>query len=240
MSIQSSFEKIRVINGSWLKIIAVVCMLIDHIGYLILPHFDLCSESIALLGMEFTIIKICRLIGRLSFPIFAFLITEGFKHTRNRKKYGINLFIFALISEVPYDLLLKGKFFFLGSQNVFFTLLLGFLVLYILENVKGNIEKSIYIFGVVVAAMLLSCDYGVKGVALIALLYILKEQLPVASVLSYGLLSGGLAAWCAFVPINLYNGKRGFIKGKFMKYSFYAFYPVHMLVLVIIKKCILM
>jgi hypothetical protein len=237
---QNFEEKIKIINGSWLKIIAVVSMVIDHLAFLILPHFDLFGEPIEVLGKEFTIIKICRLIGRLAFPIFAFLITEGFSHTKNHKKYGANLLIFAVISEIPYNLFLSGKVFNVSSQNVYFTLFLGFLAVYILENVKINVEKAVYIFGIVVLAMLIKCDYGAKGVILIVLLHLLRNQLPLASVLSYGVLSGGLAAWCAFVPINMYSGKRGFIKGNVMKYAFYAFYPVHLVIFFAIKKFILL
>lgn len=105
---------------------------------------------------------------------------------------------------------------------------------------KTDTERAIYIFGIVILSLVLKGDYGVKGVILIILLYLLKNQLPLASVLSLGLLSGGVAAWCAFLPINMYNGKRGFIKGEFMKYAFYAFYPVHMLILFVIKKFILL
>lgn len=237
---QNAFEKIKIINGSWLKIIAVVCMLIDHLAYLILPYFDVCGESFEILGKTVSIVKICRLIGRLAFPIFAFLITEGFSHTKNYKKYGLNLLTFAIVSEIPFNLFISGKVFNLNSQNVFFTLFLGFLALYILENMKTDTEKAIYIFGVVILSLLIKGDYGARGVILIVLLYLLKNQLPFASVLSLGLLSGGVAAWCAFVPINMYNGKRGFIKGKFMKYAFYAFYPVHLFILFAIKKFILL
>ncbi len=237
---RNALEKVKIINGSWLKIIAVITMLIDHLAYLILPHFDLFCEPIAFLGKEFTILKICRLIGRLAFPIFAFLITEGFTHTKNRKKYGINLLAFALISEIPYNLFFCGKPFYLQSQNVYITLFLGFIALYILENIKNDTEKAIYIFGIVVLSIVLKGDYGVRGVILIILLYLLKNQLPLASALSLGLLSGGGAAWCAFVPINMYNGKRGFIKGKAVKYAFYAFYPVHMLIFYAIRKFIIL
>lgn len=236
----NAFEKVKIINGSLLKIIAVVCMLIDHLAFLILPHLELFSEPIGLFGKEFTIIKLGRLIGRVAFPIFAFLITEGFLHTKNHKKYGINLFAFALVSEIPYNLFLSGKIFNINSQNVYFTLFLGFLALYVLDNIKNDTEKAIYIFGIVVLSLVLKGDYGVKGVILILVLYLLKNQLPLASVLSLGLLSGGVAAWCAFLPINMYNGKRGFIKGKATKYAFYAFYPVHLLILFAIKKFILL
>lgn len=237
---QNAFEKIKIINGSWLKIIAVVCMLIDHLAYLILPYFDICGDTFELLGKTVSIVIICRLIGRLAFPIFAFLITEGFCHTKNHKKYGFKLLAFSILSEIPYNLFFCGKTFFTGSQNVYFTLFLGFLALYILENMKTDTERAIYIFGIVILSLVLKGDYGVKGVILIILLYLLKNQLPLASVLSLGLLSGGVAAWCAFLPINMYNGKRGFIKGEFMKYAFYAFYPVHMLILFVIKKFILL
>ena len=237
---QTIFDNIKIINGSWLKIIAVVSMLIDHIAYLILPHFDLFCEPVEILGKEITVIKICRLIGRLAFPIFAFLITEGFSHTKNHKKYGMNLLAFAVISEIPYNLFLSGKAFNLGSQNVYFTLFLGFVALYILDNIKSDTEKTIYILFVVVLAIFLKGDYGARGVILIILLYLLKNQLPMASVLSYAVLSGGVAAWCAFVPINMYNGKRGFIKGNVMKYAFYVFYPLHMLFLFAVKKFILL
>lgn len=240
LNIENSLEKIKIINGSWLKILAVVCMVIDHVSYLILPHFDLFCQEFDVLGKTYTLIKLLRLVGRLAFPIFAFLITEGFKYTKNQKKYGLNLLAFALISELPYNMFFCGRVFYLGSQNVFVTLFLGFLALYVLENIHTDTEKAIYIFGIVVLALLLRCDYGAKGVILIILLYLLKNQLPFASVLSLGLLSGGIAAWCAFVPINMYNGKRGFIKGKFLKYAFYGFYPAHMLILYAIKKFVLM
>ena len=146
----------------------------------------------------------------------------------------------ALISEIPYNLFFCGKPFYLQSQNVYITLFLGFIALYILENIKNDTEKAIYIFGIVVLSIVLKGDYGVRGVILIILLYLLKNQLPLASALSLGLLSGGAAAWCAFVPINMYNGKRGFIKGKAVKYAFYAFYPVHMLIFYAIRKFIIL
>ncbi len=237
---QNAFEKIKIINGSWLKILAVVCMLIDHLAFLILPYFDVCYESYGFLGKEVSIIIICRWIGRLAFPIFAFLVTEGFFYTRNRKKYGLNLFAFAIISEIPFNLFVSGKIFNLNSQNVFFTLFLGFLALYILENIKTDTEKTIYVFGVVVLSLLIKGDYGARGVILIVLLYFFKNQLPFASVLSLGLLSGGVPAWCAFVPINMYNGERGFIKGRVAKYAFYAFYPIHLFIMFAIKKFILL
>jgi len=125
-------SKLKILNGSWLKLIAIISMLIDHTAHMLAPTLPLLSKPIfSILGESITIYYIMRKVGRLAFPIFCFLISEGFYHTRNRIKYSLNLFIFALISELPYNLLRTcGKsVFHINGQNVFFTLLLGTIVL---------------------------------------------------------------------------------------------------------------
>lgn len=234
-----SVENFKILNGSWLKVLAIVSMFIDHFAYLILPHFEFANQTFQFIGESFSLISLCRLVGRLAFPIFAFLITEGFVHTKNRKKYGLNLLIFAVISEIPYNLLMTGDFLYFGSQNVYFTLFLGFVSLYILEYIDDETRKALLLFVVVLFALLIKSDYGAKGVLLILVLYYFRDQRMFAGVLAFGLLSGGIGAWCAFVPINMYNGERGFIKGKNLKYFFYAFYPAHILFLVAIKKMLI-
>ena len=110
----------------------MITMLIDHIGACVFERGLLLVDEIrndaALFEMLRNTDRILRLIGRVSFPIFCFLLVEGFFHTHNLKKYILNLGIFALISEPVYDLACAGTLFSLGQQNVLFTLLLGLII----------------------------------------------------------------------------------------------------------------
>ena len=119
-------------SGSTLKIIAVITMLIDHIGAILLEPYIMSQPTIppALLGVD----MILRFIGRVAFPIFIFLLIEGFVHTHDRKKYGIHLFIFALLSEIPFNMALNGTWRAPFYQNVIFTLLLGYFAIWIYER----------------------------------------------------------------------------------------------------------
>lgn len=231
-----SFEKFKVLSGSMLKLIAIITMLIDHTALLLGEELAVFTEPIFEFGeTTVTLYFIMRKIGRLAFPIFCFLVTEGFIHTRNRKRYMLNMLLFAVISEIPYNFMKCGHPFFIAEQNVFFTLLLGVTLLYIYETVNQEALKAGLMFCVAAVAFFLEADYGLRGVLLILLLYALKDRPAVKTLLSYPMLSGGFAAFCAFVPINMYNGKRGFIKSGLLKYGFYVFYPLHITVLVIIK-----
>ncbi len=203
------------ITGAQLKWIAILTMVVDHMGVILFPEY-----------------LIFRYIGRLSFPIFCFLLVEGFVHTRNIQKYMIRLGGFALISEIPYDLAFNHDFLNFEKQNVFFTLCLGVGILYILKYTKNSLEKAVYIaFGMFFAEVLKS-DYGAFGVALIIWFYMLYDDkiwklLGGAMWSFYGGI--GIQSYGAFamIPIGLYNGE----KGRQMKYLFYLFYPVHLLVL---------
>ena len=180
-----------------------------------------------------------RKIGRLAFPIFCFLVTEGFTHTKNKKRYTISLLLFALISEIPFNMLNGGQMMNLKTQNIFFTLFLGVMMLTVFEYVRKELFRAILFIGIGIIAVLVKSDYGLKGVLLILLMYLLKNRPAVQAVLSYPLLSGGVAAFAAFVPINMYNGQRGFIKSPVMKYAFYLFYPVHIVILIGIKHILM-
>ncbi len=232
-------DKYRILSGSMLKLIAMIAMLIDHTAFILAPVLPFMKESLfAIGGTSVTLYWIMRKIGRLAFPIFCFLITEGYTHTRNKVKYGLNLLIFAVISEIPYNLM-YGEFFTFKYQNVFFTLFLGLLLIYLLENVSNEFKKAILMGVVVVVSMYINCDYGLNGVLLILLIYLLRNNPFPQIILSYPLLSkSGLASLVAFLPINLYNGQRGFIKSKAAKYGLYLFYPVHITILVLIKYLI--
>lgn len=221
----------KVFSGSVLKLLAVICMVIDHGALILLPVLD--GLAVPLLG-GMSLYELLRKIGRLAFPIFCFLTAEGYAHTKNWKKYGLSLLIFALVSEVPFDLMLSGSVFYTGSQNVYFTLLLGVLMIYFYENATG-LRQILGMLAVGIVTTLLDVDYGIRGVMLIFLLYVLRDRPVVKTALAYPLLSGGVAAFLAFIPINLYNGKRGFIRGSWLKYGFYMFYPVHIMALLFVK-----
>lgn len=234
-------NRFKILDGSWLKIIAVISMLLDHTAHMLQNAVPVLKDPILLpFGKSITIYYIMRMIGRLALPIFCFLIAEGFHHTRNRKKYGLNLLTFAIISEIPFNLLVSyGKhFIYLKGQNVFFTLFLGFLILYILESKINTIFKFVPSVLIIFLSQYMHLDYGTKGILLIVLLYYLRKQNVAKTLTSLPLLSGGYPAWSAFIFINLYNGKRGFIKGNFAKYAFYAFYPMHILLLYFVLKFI--
>ena len=141
-----------VLTSGALKWIALITMFIDHIGAIILEKGAISAYnqglptalsydvSLLLSKMDFFI----RQIGRISFPIFCFLLVEGFYHTSNRKKYALRLFLFACISEIPFDLCFRGKILEFSYQNVMFTLLIGFLTMWAIE-ITGK-ELSLYLF----------------------------------------------------------------------------------------------
>lgn len=229
-------DRFRILSGSALKLIAAVTMLIDHASLLLAPEFSAWTEPIfSLLGKEITVYYILRKIGRLAFPIYCFLIGEGFVHTGNRLRYLMRLLFFAVVSEIPFNLLVSGKFFYAPRQNVFFTLFLGALFLTILECEKEALKQFVGMLAVAIVARCLKVDYGLPGAALILLIYYFRSLPALQAILSFPLLSGGVAAFAAFIPIQMYNGQRGFIRSAPVKYFFYLFYPLHMLVLVLVK-----
>lgn len=228
------------ISGSTLKIIAIVTMLIDHIGAAILERGFFYSISYGqLMAGELSFIYnldiICRSIGRISFPIFCFLLVEGFLHTHNIKKYALRLFAFCAISEIPFDLAFFGGITF-QYQNVFFTLLLGLLVLIICEkledkNILGKVGQIIVMMVGALIAQMLHTDYGAFGVFFIFILYFLRNYKLAQIIVGAVSIFWEKTAPLAFIPIYFYNGKRGIN----LKYVFYLFYPVHMIVLYLIR-----
>ena len=233
-----TLQKHRVLSGSALKLIAVITMLIDHIGYVFyaLPAFQ--KPLFTALGETVTLYFLLRKIGRLAFPIYCFLIGEGLRHTRSPIKYLLRLFVFAVLSEIPYNLMVSGQLRCDSHQNVFLTLFLGALAIYFYRSKLSNLLKAVLILLILGLSTVLDADYGTAGMVIILLLYVLKGHPIVQAVAGYPLFSGGIYAVAAFIPINMYNGKRGFIKHPVLKYAFYLFYPLHMLLLVEIRKCL--
>ena len=231
-----TLSKHRILSGSALKLIAVITMLIDHIGYVfyVFPAFRV--PLFTALGETVTLYFILRKIGRLAFPIYCFLIGEGLVHTRNQVKYLLRLFVFAILSEIPFNLMISGSWLCASNQNVFFTLFLGALSICFYRNIKNSLLKTVLMLAVLGISAVLEADYGTAGVVVILVLYVLQGHPIVQVIAGYSLFSGGIYALAAFIPINLYNGKRGFIRHPLLKYAFYLFYPAHMLLLVWIKK----
>ena len=213
-------------------------MTIDHFGAVFAP-----DQSIY------------RIIGRMAFPIFAFLIVEGFSHTSNVKKYLLRLGIFAVLSEGAFDLMvyrIQGTTNIWEQQNIFFTLFLGLCSLIVLDYAKDRWDTSgmtflfIELVTICVAATIaqfLQTDYGAMGVFYIVIFYTYHNHwgqitlcLLLITYLFYNGFSNVLSGtipfqmWCVFsiLVLRLYNGE----KGRSMKYFFYCYYPIHILILV--------
>lgn len=228
------------ISGSTLKLIAIITMFIDHTGATVLRAIlRLPSVSGVPQQRELwqNIYNLSRDIGRFAFPIFCFLIVEGFTHTRNARKYAMRLFIFALISEIPFDIALKGSWYFPAKQNVYFTLLIGLLVMMTIAWLTQQETKNVLLAILPIAAgmylaQLIDTDYNYKGVFLIAVLYLMRRVRLYQCIGGAAAVSWELPAPLGFIPVYLYNGKRGLQ----MKYFFYWFYPAHLLLLYVIAK----
>lgn len=238
-------------TGYTLKLIAIVTMFIDHIGAVVIengilrnPNIDLTTTIMGITQVRFWgyIDFALRTVGRLSFPIFCFLLVQGFVHTRNLKHYSMRLLIFALVSEVPFDLALYGEWYHPEYQNVLFTLLLGLWVLSAYKKAYGDpLKQALAIIAGCGAAVFLRCDYNIIGIALILIFYIYRDNHKIQSLLA-GFLAALESAYClgagalSLFAIRNYNGERG--KNSLSK-LFYWFYPVHLLLLYILSLLIL-
>lgn len=208
-------------NSFQLKCIAIITMAIDHTGAVLFPEYPL-----------------LRIIGRLAFPIFCFLIVEGFLHTRNVMRYAVRLGIFALISEIPFDMTFFGTIYYPNHQNVFFTLWIGLMVLYVATKIKHTPLQYLVCAAGMFLALILQTDYSYVGVLMIFLFYILRNNVLLNTLAQFGLnafVMGGPQSFgtAAMLPIWLYNGKKG---PGYLKYLFYVFYPLHMIILWSIKN----
>lgn len=233
-----------IFSGSALKVFAMFIMFIDHAGILLIapwpeawtPWF---TYSVGSQIYYYCLYRLFRDIGRLAFPIFGFLLLEGFLHTSSKPRYARNLFLFALLSEIPFNLMLGGQWLYPQGQNIFFTLLIAFLCMWGLETFDGKpILQLLCILAALAAAYWGQVDYGINGIVFLLILYLFRYQPVYQTVFGCLSLYFEWIACLAFIPIRLYNGKRGFIHGKYLKYLFYAFYPLHILLLVILNRLI--
>ena len=224
-------ERYKIMNGSWLKVLAMVSMAIDHTAFWVLRGQADFMEPLFVVGSrQVSWYYLMRCVGRLAFPLFAFLIVEGFVHTHDRRKYGRNLLLFALVSEIPWVLLHHGIH--LSGHNVMFTLLAGFLGLCAIERYRTQPARLAGILlGMMALLIVLSPDYGGTGFAFVVLLYTLRRHLLLQVVIGSFMLPSRWIAGLAFIPIAFYNGQRGFIRGPWAKYLFYSFYPLHLMLI---------
>lgn len=206
-------------KGEFLKLIAIITMAIDHIGFGGYPDQ-----------------QIFRVIGRLSLPIFCYLLVQGYLHTSNFKKYAGRLFIFAVVSQIPFTYYF-GK----NELNIFMTLFVGLLVLYTYEN-----KLWILFLSLLLTSIAVPMDYGIYVPFLMMIFYAFeKGMLGQNAFLIWFLLGTIGAAFLSFWPLQIFATLSPFLiylvpnadyRIKLPKYFYYAFYPVHLIILSFIFK----
>lgn len=226
-----------------LKMVAAITMFIDHFAVLYLTDYK-------------DLYNLCRAIGRLSFPIFCFILVEGFYHTKNKMNHAILLGIFGLVSEIPYNMM-YGSFFDLSRQNVILTLFIGYMVIWALDSISmfkidysdavlkkvsaGRLNALLELIAMAVGfgmAYFLNTSYSYGGVLLIICFYVFRKyhlgRAIINLVFNLGMFGFGIQWFGALsvIPIGLYNERVGKYK---WKYFFYIFYPLHLFLLSMAK-----
>jgi len=229
----SSTKKYQILDGTTLKIIAMISMVFDHVGDMFFPD-----------------VMWPRMIGRLAMPVFSFCIAEGFSYTKDKMKYLCRLGAFALISEIPFDLAFEGKIGF-SHQNIMLSFFLAAAALLLYDRIQGNedqerIHSSVWktVFGVCavlavsVLSFLLRADYTFFAVIAVFLFYVFRSKHPLIRAgigVAFLSITRTIGYYCAtgfsFIPLAMYNGK----KGKGLKWMFCLFYPGHLLLLAAVK-----
>ena len=232
------------ISATTLRLLAMLFMLLDHMWATVVPGNNWMTY-----------------VGRLAFPIFAFQLVEGFYHTSNRQAYFKRLLILALISEIPFNLMIVSSPIFPFHQNTVFTLLLGLWAISEIDNARKIRTKpvmakaSFILLTVWLLGLLGFVDYGWKGVMTVVAFYVFRNgrfakigqffSLLLLNVVlfegqSFALFDGAyylptqVFALLALIPIWLYDGSKG-IGGKRFQHAAYLFYPVHLLILHLLR-----
>lgn len=248
----NEYKKVRnrdrkYLTGAHLKYIAIFVMALSHLAQ---------SNFVYSLGVNYWLLAdLFVFIGRIAMPLFCFFTVQAIIYTSDYKKYFLRMLIFAIVSEIPFDLAFHGNPFYLSSQNVIFTLLIGGLVIFLIDQISRTnksfalkfVESTLVILAGAFLATFLKTDYSYKGVIAIALLYLGRYNRFLTCL---AILIGFLfefQVWGAVIPksygfvylsiplLMLYNGK----KGKQNKWAFYIFYPAHLLVIYMLKLLIL-
>lgn len=199
-----------------LKLIALLTMVIDHVGAVLYPN-----------------IIVLRMIGRISFPIFAYLLALGYKSTHDAKKYLKRLLLFGLLSEIPYILAFNSD-----NLNIFFTLALGLVAIMFFEK-----KENLYVIIVFCFAVFAHVDYGIYGVFVIFFMYVYVYYSKMIGTILFILATFvysyfnvlQIFAILSIPLIGLLENIPKNIDIKKYKYVFYAFYPLHLVLLYLIK-----
>lgn len=239
-------KKLKCINSLHLKILAIIFMLCAHLWETIIAYNNWLD---------------C--VGRIAFPIFAFLIVEGYFNTKDFRKYLLRLFIFALISELPFNLMAEGGWIYPFHQNVLFTFCIALLFINWMEKGKtGKLNFTLRTAASIICGYVIGfvtmVDYFGYGILMVFVFYLFRNirfalifQLICMLYINFEMIGGlvypielfkynfefpqqGLAV-LALIFIWMYNGKKGY-DSKTLQYLFYAFYPAHMIILAILMR----
>ncbi len=226
------------INGSHIKLAAIIFMFIDHFAASILLDAILYDGADAAALYDFL-----RTLGRFSFPVYCFFIVEGYRYTHDVTAYIRRLLIFGVISEIPFDMALHGQIISMSGCNVYFTLALGLILIAVCDKYPAAQDlaiRMITLIAVCALAYFLNTDYSVVGVGLIAVFYAFRNNRLITALIGSVFIfaeSPGIAVAIPvalfFLAIILYNGLRGTQR----KWLFYGFYPLHLFILGLIRIC---
>lgn len=219
-------NRLCILNAFTLKVLALITMTIDHIGAVLMPYAVW-----------------MRIVGRLAFPIYCFLLVNGFRNTSNVKKYIGRLLMFAFVSEIPFDLAFSGGVIVPEYQNVFFNLFLGLVMMEFITMFRtygktdsailnGTLEGLIVLFMALLAEVL-KTDYSFYGILMIYVFFLFENNFflnllfqALINIRLIGYIQGYAVA--AMIPVYLYNGSQGCKK---FKYFFYWYYPFHLILI---------
>ena len=223
-------------------------MLIDHIGVALVPQ-----------GSVWYIV--CRSAGRIAFPLFAFMLAEGYFYTKNFRRYFTRIILFALISELPFDLMLSGNPVDWARQSIFVTLALALGGICLFDRFAAGNRPYLSLLSIMAAAFsaqIFNADYGAYGILVVFIFYRYRGERKslaawfAAFVIIYSVLTAAvnlpstrgvvislinIFEILSLVPIMLYTRSKGF-SSKTLQYFFYAFYPLHMAALYLISNAV--
>ena len=242
------------ITADGLKMFACIIMLIQTVGIAVIEkgliHLDQYTQEslnqamsqdsrlMTLAGIG----SIMQLIGGMASPVFAFLLVEGFRNTSDYKKYLITMIITALVSEIPYDLAICGNVWDFSSQNAMITMCICLIMLKCMElfsdssGFAGSMVRILIMIAAIVWVSIFRAEYGLCMVLLVTVFYVFDTRNVLKTVLGCIISLMYVTGPIAFYGIWCYNGVR---KDRINKYVYYAFYPLHLLVLGVIAKFVL-